>query len=76
MVKLVYYTDPICSSCWLAEPYLNKVLDLALQFELKKGKIEFLGISNFCTNKKGQYEGNRLNALPEVVEKRILEFAD
>ena len=26
MVKLVYYTDPICSSCWLAEPYLNKLL--------------------------------------------------
>ncbi len=26
MVKLVYYTDPICSSCWLAEPFLNKLL--------------------------------------------------
>ena len=26
MIKLVYYTDPICSSCWLAEPYLNKLL--------------------------------------------------
>lgn len=60
----------------VAEPYLNKVLDLALQFELKKGKVEFLGISNFCTNKKGQYEGNRLNGLPLNIEIRISEFAD
>jgi hypothetical protein len=59
----------------IAEPYLNKVLDLAFQFELKKGKAEFLGISNFCTNKKGQYEGNYLNGLPLNMEKRILEFA-
>ena len=60
----------------LVEPFLNKVLDLALQFELKKGKIEFLGISNFCTNKNGQYEGNHLNGLPGDVEERLLEFTD
>jgi len=60
----------------IAEPYLNKVLDLALQFELKKGKVKFLGISNFYTNKKGQYEGNYLNGLPLNLEKRLLEFAD
>jgi hypothetical protein len=60
----------------IAEPYLNKVLDLAFQFELKKGRVEFLGISNFFTNKKGQYEGNYLNGLPLELEKRVLEFAD
>jgi hypothetical protein len=60
----------------IVEPYLNKVLDIALQFELKKGKAEFLGISNFYTNKKGQYEGNYLNGLPTNTEKYISEFAD
>ena len=60
----------------IAEPYLNKVLDFAFQFEIKKGKVEFLGISNFCTNKKGQYEGNYLNGLPMNLDKRLSEFAE
>ena len=60
----------------IAEPYLNKVLDVAFLFELKKGKVDFPGISNFHTNKKGQYEGNWLNGLPLYLEKRVLEFAD
>ena len=60
----------------IAEPLLNKALDLAFLFELKKGKADFLGISNFCTNKKGQYEGNWLNGLPRTLEKRVLQFAD
>jgi hypothetical protein len=60
----------------IAEPYLHKILDLAFQFEIKKGKAEFLGISNFYTNKKGQYEGNYLNGLPVNTEKLISEFAD
>jgi hypothetical protein len=60
----------------ISEPYLNKVLDLAFLFELKKGKVEFLGISNFCTNKKGQYEGNYINGLPVNTEKEIVEFTN
>lgn len=60
----------------LAEPFLNKALDLAFLFEIKKGKVEFMGISNFYTNKKGQYEGNWLNGLPRTLEKQVLEFAD
>ena len=60
----------------IAEPYLNKVLDVAFLFELKKGKVDFPGISNFCTNKKGQYEGNWLNGLPLTLEKQVFEFAD
>ena len=62
--------------CAIAEPYLNKVLDLAFLFELKKGKVEFKGISNFCTNQKGQYEGNYLNGLPLNTEKEIVEFVN
>ena len=60
----------------MAEPYLNKLLDVAFLFELKQGKADFLGISNFCTNKKGQYDGNWLNGLPQTLEKRVLEFVD
>jgi len=60
----------------IAEPYLNKILDIALLFKLKKGKTEFLGISNFCTDKKGQYLGNYLNGLPATLEKRTSEFAE
>ncbi len=60
----------------IAEPYLKKVLDLAFLFQLKKGKAGFLGISNFCTNQKGQYEGNYINGLPLTTDKSIAEFAN
>jgi hypothetical protein len=60
----------------IAEPYLNRVLDLAFLFELKKGKVEFLGFSNFCTNQKGQYEGNYINGLPLNTKNEIVEFAN
>jgi hypothetical protein len=60
----------------IAEPYLNKVLDRAFLFELKKGKVRFLGISNFIANKKGQYEGNYINGLPVKTNKSIVEFAN
>lgn len=60
----------------IAEPLLDKVHDLALLFELKKEKVEYLGISNFCTNSKGQYEGNFLNGLPSTIEKSVSEFIE
>ena len=60
----------------IAEPYLNKVLDLAFLFEIKKGKVQFKGISYFYTNNKGQYEGNYLNGLPLNMENRIVEFTN
>lgn len=60
----------------IAEPFLNKVHDLAFLFELKKGKVCFLGISNFCTDKKGRYEGNYLNGMPLFLEEKVLQFAD
>jgi hypothetical protein len=60
----------------MAEPLLKKVLDLALLFEIDKGKVGYLGTSHFYTNNKGQYEGNYLNGLPGSIEKRTLDFAD
>ena len=60
----------------LAEPLLKKAFDLALLFEIKKGKVEYLGNSYFYTNSKGQYEGNYLNGFPDTIDKAILDFAD
>lgn len=48
----------------IAEPLLDKVLDMALQFELKSGKVNYLGRSIFLTDKKGQYQGNFLKGMP------------
>ncbi|NQU52532.1 MAG: hypothetical protein HQ522_08325 [Bacteroidetes bacterium] len=59
----------------IVEPYLNKALDLAFQFELKKGKVTFLGFSNFSTDYKGQYNGNSLNGLPDILDNKVVEFA-
>ncbi len=58
----------------LVEPLLNKAFDLAFQFELEKGKINYLGISNFTTDKKGQYQGNFLNRLPPDLNSEVQEF--
>ncbi len=58
----------------IVEPFLDKAADLAFQFEVKKGKISFLGISNFSTDKKGQYQGNFLNGLPDSYSNEIKGF--
>jgi len=58
----------------IVEPYLNKVLDLAYQFEIKKGKVTFAGTSNFSTDYKGQYNGNSLNGLPDHLNNELVEF--
>lgn len=58
----------------VVEPFLNKVADMAFQFELTQGKVTFLGISNFATDKKGQYLGNFLNGEPEFRSKEITNF--
>ncbi len=58
----------------IVEPYLNKVIDLAFQFELRKGKIQFLGFSNFSTDHKGQYIGNSLNGLSENLPNEVKNF--
>jgi hypothetical protein len=60
----------------MVEPYLNRQLDLALQFELKKGKVEFKGISRFFTDKKGQYQGNYLNGWKTGYHAELIEFAE
>lgn len=58
----------------IVEPYLDKVIDLAFQFEMKKGEVQYLGISNFSTDYKGQYNGNNLNGLPDSLAREVTEF--
>lgn len=58
----------------IVEPYLDKVIDLGFQFKAEKGKIEYLGISNFSTDYKGQYNGNSLNGLPDSLSTEVKDF--
>lgn len=56
----------------IAEPYLEKKLDLSFQFRIDKTNIEYLGISVFETNSNGQYKGTFIR--PEF--NQILPEAD
>ncbi|MFO0495969.1 MAG: DsbA family protein [Flavobacteriia bacterium] len=41
-IRVVYYTDPICSTCWAFEPYLNKFLNeysFFIDFEIRMGGL-------------------------------------
>ncbi|WP_347839903.1 hypothetical protein [uncultured Draconibacterium sp.] len=58
----------------IVEPYLDKVIDLAFQFKLKNKKVSFIGISNFSTDYKGQYNGNSLNGLPDSLHFEVKQF--
>lgn len=60
----------------LVEPLLNKVLDMAFQFEIKNGKVTYLGISRFLTDEKGQYQGNSLNGWPDNIDLKSVKFAE
>lgn len=44
----------------MIEPLLNKQLDFAFQFEIKKHRVDYLGTSWFTTNEKKAYTGNYL----------------
>ena len=58
----------------IIEPFLNKVMDLAFQFELAKQQVNFLGTTCFLTDKKGQYSGNYLNGIPNSNFPEIYEL--
>jgi len=47
--------------CILGEPLHPKILDLAAQFYITNGRVQYLGMSYFKTNANGLYEGNYLN---------------
>ncbi len=60
----------------MVEPYLDKVLDMALLFSLYKGKVHYVGISRFFTDENGKYQGNYLNNWPDWIDKEATEFAE
>ena len=46
----------------IAEPYLEKLIDLSFQFRVSSGsKIDYLGFSIFETNSNGQYRGTLIH---------------
>lgn len=58
----------------LVEPLLNKKMDIAIEFEMKKGNVGFVGFSYFVTDKKGQYQGNYLGGMPNSTPSEIAKF--
>ena len=69
----------------IAEPLLNKQIDLSFQFKITGSGLKYLGHSIFETNPNGQYKGTLLNAslkttVPEAdrskFEEMVLVTAD
>jgi hypothetical protein len=60
----------------IVEPLLEKVLDLAFEFDLQNGKASYLGISRFLTDDNGRYQGNLLNGWPLETNLEITAFAE
>ena len=56
-----------------AEPYYNKVQDLAMEFCLRDGQCHFIGYSLFNTNHHGRYESNLLMA-DEKIEELLAQY--
>jgi hypothetical protein len=48
----------------IAEPFLNKVMDFSLQFNISNDGPEYLGYSVFETNSNGQYQSTLIH--PEI----------
>lgn len=58
----------------LAEPLVEKLVDLAFEFSIDKSAARFMGISYFSTDMKGQYNGNYLNGPPASITPEMTEF--
>ena len=57
----------------VAEPVFDKVLDFALEFEIRSGNIEFIGYSLFMTASSGAYSGNYLMS-DGAIEQRLSSY--
>ena len=57
----------------MAEPMLDKKLDLAMHFEIKNKQLAFIGDTYFSTNTNGQYQANYLKQYPNA-DKKVLAF--
>ena len=57
----------------MAEPVFDRVLDFALEFEIRSGNIEFIGYSLFKTASSGAYSGNYLIS-DGAIEQRLSSY--
>lgn len=56
----------------VGEPLFDKLADLSFQFEIKsETEVFFHGISQFRTNKNGQYLGHYLNPSPDTLSEYV-----
>ncbi|MFA5329937.1 MAG: hypothetical protein WC384_19225 [Prolixibacteraceae bacterium] len=66
----------------IAEPYLQKVIDLSFQFKiLPDSKVSYSGFSIFETNSNGQYKGTLIHSdlktiLPEENTETLMEMIE
>lgn len=58
----------------LAEPMLSKLLDFAMLFDVKAGKVEYVGLSVFDTDSGGNYSGN-IVAPEQYLAAKLTEYA-
>ena len=58
----------------IIEPWLNRVVDFAFQFERKKGELKFIGLSRFLADENGKYKANVINNFIYGLEKDLLKF--
>ena len=59
----------------MAEPLLNKKIDLSMHFEIKNTSISYKGITFFETNSNGQYLSHYLNQYPPT-QQTVLDFLE
>lgn len=57
----------------IGEPYYNKVVDFAMEFECKSGEVEFIGYSLFETDNQGAYKCNILDS-DDAIEKIVTHY--
>ncbi len=59
----------------MAEPMLDKKLDMSMHFELIEGELNYIGVSYFKTNSNGQYQANYINQTG-TRDKRLNDFVN
>lgn len=58
----------------MCEPLLKKLVDFSFQFRIKQNKLQYLGITFFRTDEKGQYKGHYLHEHPSEIESVYINF--
>ena len=58
----------------MCEPLLKKIVDFSFQFKIENGEIQYLGITFFQTDEKGQYNGHYLHVDDVLIDSEFMAF--